>query len=476
MLMNSAAVRLLIAAVTATWLLSTIADRLATGSEDMPSVRGIADVSVLNGVWRSRGYGWLWVAHDGRVRTYEESRAFCIQSGDTQDIDNLAKGLQISGDKRTIRVKLDDPSYEFTFDAIERLPAACTRKPDASPAAVIDAIDEIFAAHYAFFSERKVDWPAVVGTARAKVAADSSDGELLEIMRQLLSHFDDDHVSLQARLNGKKVVLNTGEGTVLRGAADQARREGVEFNDMVERWKKKVWTKEFEAKLLGDSARIAGNGNIRYGLIDGDIGFLSILSMDDFAGDDGDDAAALGEALDAALALFKRAKAVIVDASINDGGQDVLARQIAARFTEKRTLAYSKYAGDDPGARPQAIYVEPSDQPRYTGPVYLMTSNVTVSAAEIFTMAMRALPNVTHVGQTTRGSLSDVLTKRLPNGWTVTLSNEVYLDAAGKAWEGLGIPPQTLIQVFAQSEPVAAPLRAIKALVDCIRADRCSSR
>jgi carboxyl-terminal processing protease len=105
-----------------------------------------------------------------------------------------------------------------------------------------------------------------------------------------------------------------------------------------------------------------------------------------------------------------------------------------------------------------------------------MTSNVTVSAAEIFTMAMRALPNVTHVGQTTRGSLSDVLTKRLPNGWTVTLSNEVYLDAAGKAWEGLGIPPQTLIQVFAQSEPVAAPLRAIKALVDCIRADRCSSR
>jgi carboxyl-terminal processing protease len=439
----------------------------------MPSVRSIADLSALNGVWRSRGYGWLWVVQDGRLRTYDESGTFCIQSGDIREISNLAKNFQISDDGRTLRVILDDPTYEFAFDTIERLPATCTRKPDASPIAVFDALEKIFTAHYAFFPERKVDWPAAVRAAKAKVAAGTSDNELLEIIGHLLSLLDDDHVSLQARLNGKKVVLNTGEGTVLKGVADQARREGVEFNDMVERWKKRVWTKDSENELLGDSARIAANGNIKYGLIDGDIGFLSILSMDDFANDDDDDAAALGEALDDALALFKRASAVIVDVSINDGGQDRLARQIAARFTEKRTLAYSKYAGDHPGARPQAIYVDPSDQPRYTGPVYLMTSNVTVSAAEIFTMAMRALPNVTHVGQTTRGSLSDVLMKRLPNGWTVTLSNEVYLDAAGKAWEGLGIPPQIPIQVFAQSEPAAAPLRAIRILVDCIRAHRC---
>ena len=439
----------------------------------MPSVRSIANLSALNGVWRSRGYGWLWVMQDGRLRTYEESGTFCIQNGDIQEISNLAKDLQISDDGRTIRVILDDPTYEFAFETIDSLPATCARKPDASPVAVIDAIEKIFAAHYAFFPERKIDWPALVHAAKAKAAAGISDDELLEIIGQLLSHLDDDHVSLQAPLNGKKVVLDTGEGTVLRGVADQARQEGVEFNDMVERWKKIVWTKNSEKQLLGDSARVAANGNIKYGLIDGDIGFLSILSMDDFANNDGDNAAALGEALDDALALFKKVRAVIVDVSINDGGQDRLSRQIAARFTEERTLAYFKYAGDDPRARPQAIHVEPSEQPRYTGPVYLLTSNVTVSAAEIFTMAMRALPNVTHVGQTTRGSLSDVLTKRLPNGWTVTLSNEVYLDATGKAWEGLGIPPQTPIQAFAQSEPAAAPLDAIRILVDCIRAHRC---
>jgi carboxyl-terminal processing protease len=95
-----------------------------------------------------------------------------------------------------------------------------------------------------------------------------------------------------------------------------------------------------------------------------------------------------------------------------------------------------------------------------------MTSNVTVSAAEILTLAMRALPNVTHVGETTRGSLSDMLAKRLPNGWSVTLSNEVYLDAHGKGWEGAGIAPSLAIPVFiGDDDPAASHARALRALV-----------
>ncbi len=147
-----------------------------------------------------------------------------------------------------------------------------------------------------------------------------------------------------------------------------------------------------------------------------------------------------------------------------------LARRIAARFAAKRALGYSKYAGDTRAATPQAVYIEPVE-PRYTGPVYLLTSNVTVSAAEIFTMAMRALPNVTHVGQTTRGALSDVLTKGLPNGWQVTLSNEIYLDNAGNAWEGRGVPPTIAIDVFDEKtgEAPRTHLQAVRSIIDRIR-------
>lgn len=52
-------------------------------------------------------------------------------------------------------------------------------------------------------------------------------------------------------------------------------------------------------------------------------------------------------------------------------------------------------------------------------PVFVLTSDVTVSAAGTLLLSLRALPNVTHLGATTRGALSDVLTKPLLNGWEV---------------------------------------------------------
>lgn len=55
-----------------------------------------------------------------------------------------------------------------------------------------------------------------------------------------------------------------------------------------------------------------------------------------------------------------------------------------------------------------------------------------------------ALPNVTRIGTPTYGVLSDMLEKHLPNGWSFSLSNEVYLAVDGKLYEGLGIPPMRL--------------------------------
>ena len=72
----------------------------------------------------------------------------------------------------------------------------------------------------------------------------------------------------------------------------------------------------------------------------------------------------------------------------------------------------------------------------------LLTSEVTVSAGEIFTMAMRALPSVTHIGEATSGALSDILPKPLPNGWSLRLSHEIYEDGYRILWEGRGVEPE----------------------------------
>lgn len=92
------------------------------------------------------------------------------------------------------------------------------------------------------------------------------------------------------------------------------------------------------------------------------------------------------------------------------------------------------------------MYVEPHDGPRFDGPVVVMVSGSTVSAAEIFTLAMRELPNVTVVGQPTSGELSDILSRTLHNGWSLGLSNEQYLAADGTLFEAVGIPAETAIE------------------------------
>ena len=91
----------------------------------------------------------------------------------------------------------------------------------------------------------------------------------------------------------------------------------------------------------------------------------------------------------------------------------------------------------------------------YMKPVYLVTNDVTASAAEIFTMCMRSLPNVTTVGLPGEGALSDVLSKTLPNGWELGLSNEIYVDHEGICHEGPGIPTDIPMEIF-DHENIAA--------------------
>ena len=70
-----------------------------------------------------------------------------------------------------------------------------------------------------------------------------------------------------------------------------------------------------------------------------------------------------------------------------------------------------------------------------------MTSKQTASASETFIIASLNLPNVKRIGSNTEGVLSDALSKKLPNGWEYTLSNEIYESADGVNYERSGIPP-----------------------------------
>ena len=75
-----------------------------------------------------------------------------------------------------------------------------------------------------------------------------------------------------------------------------------------------------------------------------------------------------------------------------------------------------------------------------TGPIVLLTHDASFSAADVFAMLMADLPHVIIIDEPTNGIFSNMLEKKLPNGWKYTLSNQVYYSADMICYEGKGIP------------------------------------
>src|SRR5258707_13058 len=56
---------------------------------------------------------------------------------------------------------------------------------------------------YPFFELRNVDWRKQYDTYRPKVTSETSDGELFEIVCQMLDPLNDGHVELEAKIRGE---------------------------------------------------------------------------------------------------------------------------------------------------------------------------------------------------------------------------------------------------------------------------------
>jgi len=72
-------------------------------------------------------------------------------------------------------------------------------------------------------------------------------------------------------------------------------------------------------------------------------------------------------------------------------------------------------------------------------------------------------PSVTKIGESTQGVFSDVLDRRLPNGWRLALPNQILATSAGASFDVLGVPPDVKVPVFARRDLDAGRDPAIEA-------------
>lgn len=426
----------------------------------------------LDGAWRSEGYGYAFNIRGGEWQAFEITSTTCVpgftatRSGgampDREATFKMKEGrlffLRPGGSNDQKVLHFDGSASDMRIDRLPRMPAVCDHLTPDTALDNFEVFARTWAEQYISFDLKHVDWDKVVAANRAKVTPDTSSVALFAILAGMIQPFGDAHTSINApaigmSFHGFRLGIERSPETVLK-VTDRA--------------------------YLKSPLQKFCENQVQYGHLDETTGYLRILSFSGFsaAGDFASGLAELEEALDT---IFSDAnlKALVIDVRINSGGSDPYGLAIASRLTAHEYLAYNKVARADPVDRNKwtpadPSMVRPSTRPGFRGPVVELIGPSTVSAGETFTQAlMSRSPHITRIGENTQGVFSDVLGRRLPNGWRFGLPNEVFLTPDGKAFDGPGISPDIPVPVFAASDLTAgkdpAMAKALEVLASAAR-------
>lgn len=339
-----------------------------------------------------------------------------------------AEGAEFRHNANSLTIDLAGTVDNWQFTRVDALPEPCKSTPDTRPRAVFDMMWEAMDAHYAFFDLHGVDW-----SARRKFApaadATLTDQELFDRITAAVAGLDDGHIQLIAPGIGSHSPESSPPWLI---------DYDLDRKDLI----------DLAAATFGAELKQIGETPVRLGLRPDGIGFLEISGMwleTGFGTIETDAAYALASKIATQLA---EAKAIIVDVRYNGGGSDGVALAYASLFSDNEQVVLRKRSrvGDGWSDWSDGILRPHPDGARLTQPVILLTSDVTASAAEIFAIAMRALDQVTVMGEPTGGGLSDILDITLPNGWSFGLSNQEYVTESGQQFEKIGVPPDIEIR------------------------------
>jgi hypothetical protein len=439
------------------------------------------ELKELPGLWKQEGYGNLIEVTDTQVLIYEISSQHCLltESYSFEEISLRIPYVLVNGGRTRIQT---DPEtniidiHSYAYQRIDHYPESCLygiTSQTLSPVDNFNVFWHTFNENYAYFDERGVNWNQQYNDYLWRVeqlgTGNTDQLALFEIFANMVKTIDQDgHASVtyvDPNEPSNQFVASAGslrelgsrlqsefQQTYTEETLSQLFNEQTEFTDF-EEFVAYLFSNVFLTAIVAEHNEIlaeymqnnrlksAANGQIRWGKMDGNVGYLQVLSMAEFHQDQQLAFLELEKAMDQVMTDLNKTNAMIIDVRQNGGGADAAALHIAQRFFDRERTVFNKKArsGDT-----YLNHVEISATPTrraYVKPIYVLTSPATASAAEILTLAMRELPYVKIVGENSNGIFSDALHKVLPNGWRFSLSNEVYSDSLGASHEYIGIVP-----------------------------------
>lgn len=423
----------------------------------------------IDGVWKSVGYGRIVNIEEGEYTLADITSISCLPLMEG-DISDFGENLQLQNDTLTLK----DAINIYHFVRINEAPKVCQNDSPEYAEAQAKAKDpeynfevlwETFKDHYAYFELRNIDPEKMYAEYRPKVTSNTTNAELFLVLYEMLESFDDGHIGIDAT----DEIEEAAEKLYLASLSDGASQGDDSEVEAQEELRNHAVAKAVANTYIPKGTFIK-NGNLRWGTLKDNIGYLQInqmMGMADYgisdtlsyrdhwmayfekmeaSGNDGEDELnGMNDALDSILENLSATDALIIDVRFNGGGKDELGMAVLERLNAKEKVVFTKKGKMGDGYTPVNAVIQTASENPYAKPVFLLIGPESASATEIMALSAMSMSNITRVGSKTEGVFSDILDRSLPNGWEFGLSSEVYLDMEGNNYEGIGISPNVEI-------------------------------
>lgn len=286
--------------------------------------------------------------------------------------------------------------------------------PASDPEAIFEQVWNTYNTDYASFEQRGVDWQEQYSLFRPRVNQETTEDELHEIITEMLASLNDMHVFFVAP--GRKIFHSNVYFN---------QKPGYDLFDL----------ELVKEEYMSSESMELGYGGIVMGWI-GNTGYVHFKWISDNFLD-----------MNKVLDHFSEAEGLIIDLRHNGGGDFTWTFSEMGRLTNEERYVFRSKTKNGPGKEEFSDWYEWNIYPSgeyFDKELVLLTDRYTGSAAERATMALKTLPNLVHMGDTTNGGHSTMIGRELPNGWCFTVCTQVIEFRDGKCYEGVGMIPDII--------------------------------
>jgi len=431
----------------------------------------------LSGFWKSIGNGYLLEARVDSLLLYSYTQSFCYKEKNDylEGLLNSQSSFRIVKD--TLQLYLTDYGAateqlqtKKDFIRIPSLPDSCLSFGEMVQLNAMDHLAiyrETMEENYAFTKRREIEWDQLFSTYTDSLNSDST--QLFQYMGAIATATKDHHTKV-INAEGKSLQYRVTPSALIVQETFEEQKEVKDLNQYFNQFFNKNYQNIADSILLGKGKKVL-NGKLEWGKTTHNIAYLHIHSFAGFLGRDfsrKQQIDSIRKHMEIIMDSLKDTRAMIVDVSFNFGGYDASALTIASFFTDEIQKAFdSQVFYEGSYHKEDEVFIFPSNTSHYTKPVYLLTTDISRSAAEGFAMMMDAIPHVQKTGSPTLGILSGMLGKSI-HDYYITISNQRLINPSGEYFEGRGVSVDIPLEVFKKDEVFRGHLEAVKQIREII--------